>query len=63
MKANKLVLAAVLASAGVASIATLAEDNSAMHKMMPAMEPAKAATLKASCLPSQARPDGSIRSR
>jgi len=41
MKANKLVLAATLASAGVASIATLAQDRSVMHKMMPAKEPAK----------------------
>ena len=44
MKANKLVLAAVLASAGVASIAVFAEDKSAMHKMMPAMEPHKGST-------------------
>src|SRR5262245_52370506 len=42
MKANKLLLAVVLAGVGVASIATLAEDKSAMHKMMPAKEPAKA---------------------
>ena len=42
MKVNKLVLAAALIGAGVASIATLAEDKSAMHKMMPAKEPAKA---------------------
>jgi thiol-disulfide isomerase/thioredoxin len=43
MKANKLALAAMLAGAGVASIGTLAEDKSAMHKMTPATEiPAKA---------------------
>jgi thiol-disulfide isomerase/thioredoxin len=42
MRASKLVLAAVLAGAGVVSIAALAEDKSAMHKMMPAKEPAKA---------------------
>jgi thiol-disulfide isomerase/thioredoxin len=43
MKANKLGLAAMLASAGMASIATLAEDKSPMHKMTPAKEmPAKA---------------------
>src|SRR5262245_4242864 len=42
MKANKLLLAVVLAGVGVASIATLAEDKRAMHKMMPAKEPAKA---------------------
>jgi thiol-disulfide isomerase/thioredoxin len=42
MKANKLVSAAVLASAAVASIATLAEDKKAMHRMMPAKEPAQA---------------------
>ena len=41
MKANKLVLVAVLISAGAASIATLAEDKSGMHKMMPAKAPAK----------------------
>src|SRR5207247_2228751 len=38
MKANKLALAAMLAGAGVASMATLAEDKSVMHKMPPAME-------------------------
>ena len=43
MKANKLVLAAILACAGMASTAALAEDKSLMHKMMPAKEmPAKA---------------------
>ena len=42
MRINKLVVAAVLASAGVASIATLAEDKRPMHKMMPAKEPAQA---------------------
>jgi len=41
MKANKLVFAAMLASAGAASTGTLGEDTSAMHKMMPAKEPAK----------------------
>jgi thiol-disulfide isomerase/thioredoxin len=42
MKAHKLVFAAILASTGLASIATLAEDKSPMHKMMPAKEmPAK----------------------
>ena len=43
MKANMLVLAAVLASAGVASIGTLAEDKKVMHEMKPAKEmmPAK----------------------
>jgi thiol-disulfide isomerase/thioredoxin len=39
MKANKLVLAAVLAGAGVASIGTLAQDKGLMHKMMPGMTP------------------------
>jgi thiol-disulfide isomerase/thioredoxin len=38
MKAIKLVLAAVLASAGVASIGTLAQDTNVMHKMMPPKE-------------------------
>jgi thiol-disulfide isomerase/thioredoxin len=38
MKANKLAFAAILAGACVASIATLAEDKSVMHKMPPAME-------------------------
>jgi thiol-disulfide isomerase/thioredoxin len=42
MKTNKIVLAVVLAGAGVASIVTLAEDKSAMHKMMPPKEPATA---------------------
>jgi thiol-disulfide isomerase/thioredoxin len=39
MKANKLVLAAMLAGAGVASIGTIAQDKGVMHKMMPAMTP------------------------
>jgi thiol-disulfide isomerase/thioredoxin len=39
MKANKLVLAAMLAGAGVASIGTLAQDNGVMHKMLPAKTP------------------------
>src|SRR5260221_14326060 len=49
MKVNKLVLPAVLASASVTSIATLAQDKSTMHKMAPAMEmaPAKAQTFVA----------------
>jgi len=38
MKANKLVLAAMLASSGVASTGILAEDNAVMHKMMPPKE-------------------------
>src|SRR6185312_14801470 len=38
MKANKFVLAAMLASAGVASIGTLAQDTNVMHKMMPPKE-------------------------
>lgn len=43
MKANKLVGAAILACAGMASIAALAEDKSLMHKMTPVKEmPAKA---------------------
>src|SRR6476659_1673670 len=43
MKVNKLVLAAALIGAGVASIATLAEDKSTMHKMPAAMDmPAQA---------------------
>jgi thiol-disulfide isomerase/thioredoxin len=42
MKANKLVFAATLASAGVAWIGTLAQDKTVMHKMMPVKEPAKA---------------------
>jgi thiol-disulfide isomerase/thioredoxin len=42
MKANELVLAAAFASVGVASIATSAEDESTMHKLVPAMvAPAK----------------------
>src|SRR5262245_15202479 len=40
MKANKFIVAAVLAIAGAASMATLAEDKSVMHKMMPEMKPA-----------------------
>src|SRR5262245_5749032 len=39
MKVNKLVLAAILASAGVPSIGTLAQDQSVLHKMMPTMTP------------------------
>jgi len=39
MKANKLVLATMLAGAGVASLATVAQDKDVMHKMMPAMAP------------------------
>jgi len=39
MKANKLVLATMLAVAGVASLATVAQDKDVMHKMMPAMAP------------------------
>jgi thiol-disulfide isomerase/thioredoxin len=35
MKANKLVLAATLAGAGLASIGTAAQDTNVMHKMMP----------------------------
>ena len=47
MKANKLVLAAILACAGMASTAALAEDKSLMHKMTPAKEmPAKAQSAK-----------------
>jgi thiol-disulfide isomerase/thioredoxin len=42
MKVNKLVVVAVLASAGAAPIATLAEDKRPLHKMMPAKEPSKA---------------------
>src|SRR6267142_5974531 len=38
MKANKFVLAAMLASAGAASIGTLAQDTNIMHKMMPPKE-------------------------
>jgi len=39
MKANKLVLAAMLVGAGVASLATIAQDKGVMHKMVPAMTP------------------------
>jgi thiol-disulfide isomerase/thioredoxin len=39
MKAHKLVLAAMLAGAGVASIGTLAQDNGVVHKMLPAKAP------------------------
>ena len=39
MQANKLVVAAMLAGAGVASIGTLAQDKGAMHKMTPAKTP------------------------
>jgi thiol-disulfide isomerase/thioredoxin len=39
MKANKLVLATMLAGAGVASLATIAQDKDVLHKMMPAMTP------------------------
>jgi thiol-disulfide isomerase/thioredoxin len=43
MKANRLVIAVVFTSAGVVSIATLAEEKSTMHKMPTAMEmPAQA---------------------
>ena len=42
MKANKIALAAALAIAGVGTTGTSAEDKGAMHKMMPAKEPAKA---------------------
>jgi thiol-disulfide isomerase/thioredoxin len=38
MKANELVLFAMLAAAGVGPTGTLAEDKSVMHKMPPAME-------------------------
>jgi len=38
MKANELVLAAMLAAAGMGPTGTLAEDKSVMHKMPPAME-------------------------
>jgi thiol-disulfide isomerase/thioredoxin len=38
MKANKAVLAALLASAGVVSIGALAEDTSVMHEMTPAKQ-------------------------
>src|SRR5215831_11050113 len=38
MKSNKLVLATMLAGAGVA-FATVAQDKDVMHKMMPAMTP------------------------
>ena len=43
MKANKLVPVAMLAGAVLVSMGTLAEDNNAMHKMVPAtgMAPAK----------------------
>ena len=61
MKANRLVLAALLGSAGAASIAAVAEDKSAMHKMMPAKEPAKARVEGE--LSSQAPPDGLTPSR
>jgi len=39
MKANKLILAAMLTGAGVASIGTIAQDKGMMHKMIPAMTP------------------------
>jgi thiol-disulfide isomerase/thioredoxin len=43
MKGNKIVLVAMLAGASLASIATLAEDKSTMHKMPAAMDmPAQA---------------------
>ena len=39
MQVNKLVVAAMLAGAGVASIGTLAQDKGVMHKMTPAKTP------------------------
>jgi len=41
MKAIKLVLATMLASAGLTSIGTLAEEKSVMHKMRPAKTPSR----------------------
>jgi thiol-disulfide isomerase/thioredoxin len=57
MKANKLVVAAVVASASVASISTSAEDKSKMHKLVPAMEiaPAKVESVAAGELSSLSR--------
>ena len=57
MKANKLALAGVLASAGVVSIAISAEDESTMHKLVPAMDiaPAKAQPVAAGELSSLSR--------
>jgi thiol-disulfide isomerase/thioredoxin len=39
MKANKLILAAMLIGAGMASIGSIAQDKDVIHKMMPAMTP------------------------
>ena len=54
MKANKLALVGLLVGAGVASIGTLAQDSSVMHKMMPPKQasPANAATGELSSLSS-----------
>jgi thiol-disulfide isomerase/thioredoxin len=54
MKAIKLVFAAMLASLGLASTGTLAEDKSVMHKMMPPKEmvPSNLATGELSSLSS-----------
>lgn len=50
MKANKFIVAAVLAIVSAASMTTLAEDKSVMHKMMPEMKPANVATGELSSL-------------
>jgi thiol-disulfide isomerase/thioredoxin len=54
MRANRLVLLAMLAGAGLASIGTLAQDSSVMHKMMPPkqMSPERAGTGELSSLSS-----------
>ena len=60
MKAYLLFLAAIVATTMVATMATRADDKSPVQH-----EPSQAGRLpsKAPCLPSPARPDGSIRRR